>query len=68
METTVEEDAEGRYVESGQFRYRSDELPPVGTYVTVDPYTGIDDNYYADIRWSADCPAGYSFTTARGWF
>lgn len=70
VETTVCADDEGRYVEAGSscgflLRYRSDDLPAVGTDVTVDPYTGTDDGHYADVSWSADCPAGYSFTTAR---
>lgn len=66
-EVEVGDDAEGRYVEIDDRRYRSDDLPPVGTSVRVSTYRGIDSGWYVEVEWSADTPSGISHATARWW-
>lgn len=56
---------QGHYVVVEGVEYESDDLPDEGTDVEVSTYTGIDDNRYADVTWSADTPSGITFCTAR---
>lgn len=66
MNTIVQSDRDGRlFVEVDDIRYTADDLPPEGTDVEVEPYTGINDCRYADVTWSAETPSGYCDTTAE---
>lgn len=62
----VREDSGGRYVEFEGVEYTSEDMPEVGTYIhRVDAYTGIDEQKYADLTWSADTPSGLGGCTAK---
>lgn len=63
--STVEEDDEGRYVEEDGLRYRSEDLPSIGTDVDVDAFRGTDEGYYADVYWNGE--AGRTHTRGRAW-